>query len=379
MSRCDSFAIVPKTSDDLPEPLTPVKTVSRRFGISTSTFLRLFSRAPTTRIISCESAMCGGRLMASKHGMGVLSIGRPSIVPTTEDSRASSILLGSAAQRSARLVRARARSRVCAGSGTRDPASRNRPEPPADGLRARRTRSPAGPGAVLVRAGAASCGSSGARTRWPTDPRDARLTPPRPRRTASPRSCRRTAPSGSTSALIARRRSITAGGNAVVIRSGRSERVEAQVHALRRARRPPPTTRRAGRGSRPSRRPRSSPSGASTPSRPRARPTPRRRPSGTGGSTSRRHPASRSPPRANSGVTCSSSADRECGSPLPCCGPRSAFAITRGYVVSVHRLLHERCELGEGLQSLDDRVGIVRVDHRHTAARPAAGPAACRP
>src|SRR6478735_5908686 len=57
MSRCDSFAIVANTSDDLPEPHTPVKTVRRRFGISTLTFLRLFSRAPTTRMTSCESAM----------------------------------------------------------------------------------------------------------------------------------------------------------------------------------------------------------------------------------------------------------------------------------------------------------------------------------
>ena len=41
MSRCDSFAIVPNTSDDLPEPLTPVKTVSRRFGISTDDVLEV--------------------------------------------------------------------------------------------------------------------------------------------------------------------------------------------------------------------------------------------------------------------------------------------------------------------------------------------------
>ena len=32
MSRCDSAAMVPKTSELLPEPETPVKTVSRRFG-----------------------------------------------------------------------------------------------------------------------------------------------------------------------------------------------------------------------------------------------------------------------------------------------------------------------------------------------------------
>ena len=56
MSRCDSAAMVAKTSELLPEPEMPVKTVSRRFGISTLTFLRLFSRAPCTRIRSWLSA-----------------------------------------------------------------------------------------------------------------------------------------------------------------------------------------------------------------------------------------------------------------------------------------------------------------------------------
>ena len=54
--RCDSAAIVSKTSELLPEPETPVNTVSRRFGISTLTSLRLFSRAPCTRIRSWLSA-----------------------------------------------------------------------------------------------------------------------------------------------------------------------------------------------------------------------------------------------------------------------------------------------------------------------------------
>ena len=58
MRRWDSLAIVPKTSEDFPDPLTPVNTVRRRLGISTSTFFRLFSRAPMTRITSCASAMC---------------------------------------------------------------------------------------------------------------------------------------------------------------------------------------------------------------------------------------------------------------------------------------------------------------------------------
>src|SRR5687768_7702394 len=56
MSRCDSAAIVSKTSELLPEPDTPVNTVRRRFGISTLTSLRLFTRAPITRIRSWLSA-----------------------------------------------------------------------------------------------------------------------------------------------------------------------------------------------------------------------------------------------------------------------------------------------------------------------------------
>src|SRR5882724_9260897 len=56
ISRCDSAAIVSNTRELLPEPETPVNTVSRRFGISTLTSLRLFSRAPCTRIRSWLSA-----------------------------------------------------------------------------------------------------------------------------------------------------------------------------------------------------------------------------------------------------------------------------------------------------------------------------------
>ena len=52
ISRCDSAAIVPNTSELLPEPDTPVKAVSRRFGSSTVTSLRLLTRAPCTRIRS---------------------------------------------------------------------------------------------------------------------------------------------------------------------------------------------------------------------------------------------------------------------------------------------------------------------------------------
>ena len=56
ISRWDSAAIVPNTSELLPEPETPVNTVSRRFAISTLTSLRLFTRAPCTRIRSWLSA-----------------------------------------------------------------------------------------------------------------------------------------------------------------------------------------------------------------------------------------------------------------------------------------------------------------------------------
>ena len=58
ISRCDSAAIVPNTRELLPEPETPVNTVSRRFGSSTLTSLRLFTRAPCTRIRSWLSAAC---------------------------------------------------------------------------------------------------------------------------------------------------------------------------------------------------------------------------------------------------------------------------------------------------------------------------------
>src|SRR5690349_4024197 len=59
--------MVPNTSDDLPDPETPVNTVSRRFGISTLMSLRLFSRAPWTRMRSCASAAC-----CLEDGMGAI-------------------------------------------------------------------------------------------------------------------------------------------------------------------------------------------------------------------------------------------------------------------------------------------------------------------
>src|SRR5262245_17282136 len=50
--------MVPNTSDDLPDPDTPVNTVSRRLGISTLMSFRLLTRAPRTRIRSWLSAGC---------------------------------------------------------------------------------------------------------------------------------------------------------------------------------------------------------------------------------------------------------------------------------------------------------------------------------
>src|SRR5690242_13094832 len=46
--------MVSKASEDLPEPLTPVTTVMALCGTSTVTFLRLWTRAPRTRRVSCS-------------------------------------------------------------------------------------------------------------------------------------------------------------------------------------------------------------------------------------------------------------------------------------------------------------------------------------
>ncbi len=50
MRRWLSAAMVPKTSDDFPDPETPVNTVILRLGMSSETFFRLFSRAPRMAI-----------------------------------------------------------------------------------------------------------------------------------------------------------------------------------------------------------------------------------------------------------------------------------------------------------------------------------------
>jgi len=44
--------MVPKTSDDFPDPDTPVKTVSLRLGMSREMSSRLFSLAPRTSMTS---------------------------------------------------------------------------------------------------------------------------------------------------------------------------------------------------------------------------------------------------------------------------------------------------------------------------------------
>lgn len=51
ISRCDSPAMVSKTSEDFPDPETPA-TVKRRFGMLTETLRRLFSLAPVTTMAS---------------------------------------------------------------------------------------------------------------------------------------------------------------------------------------------------------------------------------------------------------------------------------------------------------------------------------------
>src|ERR1700742_198018 len=53
--------MVSNASEDLPEPDSPVNTTSLSRGISTSTFLRLCSRAPRMRIARWLAAVCWRR------------------------------------------------------------------------------------------------------------------------------------------------------------------------------------------------------------------------------------------------------------------------------------------------------------------------------
>ncbi|ARX87778.1 hypothetical protein SMD44_07260 [Streptomyces alboflavus] len=58
--RCDSTAIVSKTTDDFPDPDTPVKTVRRPFGMRRSTSFRLFSRPLLMVMCWWSDGGCGG-------------------------------------------------------------------------------------------------------------------------------------------------------------------------------------------------------------------------------------------------------------------------------------------------------------------------------
>ena len=55
--RWPSAYNVSKTSDDFPDPETPVTTTSSLSGISRSRFFRLFWRAPRTRMASREASV----------------------------------------------------------------------------------------------------------------------------------------------------------------------------------------------------------------------------------------------------------------------------------------------------------------------------------
>ena len=85
--RCDSAAMVSKTSELLPEPDTPVNTVSLRFGSSTLTSLRLFTRAPVTRIRSWVSATCG---VTDSAAVAVLIMGSSGVGRLSADVRSAS-------------------------------------------------------------------------------------------------------------------------------------------------------------------------------------------------------------------------------------------------------------------------------------------------
>lgn len=54
--------MVSKASELLPEPETPVTTVNWLWGISSETFLRLWTRAPRMRIVSSKGYV-GSRLL----------------------------------------------------------------------------------------------------------------------------------------------------------------------------------------------------------------------------------------------------------------------------------------------------------------------------
>src|SRR5690348_11094671 len=87
MSRCDSAAIVAKTSELLPDPETPVNAVSRRLGSSTLMSRRLFSRAPCTRITSWRSAGTAYGVVAVASSVVIVSAMRQRYGREPEDAR----------------------------------------------------------------------------------------------------------------------------------------------------------------------------------------------------------------------------------------------------------------------------------------------------
>src|SRR6185312_16332571 len=77
--------MVPKASDDLPEPDTPVNATMASRGTSTSTSRRLFSRAPRTRTKpSVEESRAGvdGVGAGSAEAASSLRIGPPLCLPS---------------------------------------------------------------------------------------------------------------------------------------------------------------------------------------------------------------------------------------------------------------------------------------------------------
>src|ERR1700747_1552771 len=64
--------MVSKAREDFPEPLTPVTTVMALCGISTLMFLRLWTRAPRTRMDSCS-----GRTFEVSRVISLVVKGKP--------------------------------------------------------------------------------------------------------------------------------------------------------------------------------------------------------------------------------------------------------------------------------------------------------------
>ena len=80
--------MVSKASDDLPDPLTPVMTISERCGSVTSTFLRLWVRAPRTTIWPLVSSA-----MYVENSGGTGTVHRSAAVETVQPRRANRVIL----------------------------------------------------------------------------------------------------------------------------------------------------------------------------------------------------------------------------------------------------------------------------------------------